>query len=57
MALIIIGILVFLVGLALRKREDLVRKFSGAIRTAGLLFILLGVLIGIIPRAVFTTKR
>jgi regulator of protease activity HflC (stomatin/prohibitin superfamily) len=48
MALIIIGILVFLVGLALRKREDLVRKFSGAIRTAGLLFILLGVLIGCI---------
>lgn len=44
MLLIILGFILLLVGQGLRKNESNTRKFSGAVRLAGLLFMLIGIL-------------
>jgi len=45
MALIILGVIIFIVGLALARREEIFKRFAGAARLAGLLMIVLGILI------------
>ncbi|MFI5153787.1 MAG: prohibitin family protein [Chitinophagales bacterium] len=42
MVLIILGIIVFLIGMALSKRQDQLKKFANTARTIGLLGIILG---------------
>ncbi len=44
MALIILGIIVFLVGMALSRRQDQLKRFANTARTIGLLGIVLGLL-------------
>lgn len=44
MTLIILGIVVFLIGLGMGRGEDLVRRFAAATRSVGLLLALIGVL-------------
>jgi len=44
MALIIIGIIAFIVGLAMSRGEAIVRRFAGPTRSVGLLLLLIGVL-------------
>ena len=44
MALIIIGFIIFIVGLALARSEDSLKRFSGATRIVGLLVLVLGIL-------------
>ncbi|HMH33270.1 MAG TPA: prohibitin family protein [Puia sp.] len=48
MALIILGIIVFFVGLAMGRNQDIVKRFAGPTRTVGLLLILIGVLLACI---------
>ncbi len=43
MALIIIGLIVFLAGIAMNRSEPIIKRFSGTARIVGLLFILLGI--------------
>ncbi len=45
MALIILGIIVFLIGMALSRRPDQLKKFANTARTIGLLAIALGFLV------------
>jgi len=44
MTLIIIGILVFIAGLAMARREESIKRYARIVRTIGLLMLLLGVL-------------
>ncbi|HEX4849427.1 MAG TPA: prohibitin family protein [Puia sp.] len=44
MTLIIIGLIVFIVGLSLARREENIRRFAGPTRIVGLLMLLLGIL-------------
>jgi len=48
MALILIGLIIFLIGLALNRADDYIKKFAGTVRIVGLLFLVLGVLISCI---------
>ncbi len=43
MALIIIGFIIFLVGIAMNRSEPLIKRFAGTARIVGILFILLGI--------------
>ena len=43
MVLIILGIVVFFVGLSLNRADELVKRFAGTVRLVGLLLIVLGV--------------
>jgi regulator of protease activity HflC (stomatin/prohibitin superfamily) len=43
MALIIIGLIIFLAGIAMNRSEQIVKRFSGTARIVGLLFIILGI--------------
>ena len=44
MALIIIGFIIFLVGMAISKSQDNFRKFGNPVRVTGLILLLIGVL-------------
>jgi regulator of protease activity HflC (stomatin/prohibitin superfamily) len=44
MTLIIIGIIVFIIGLAMARREEIIKRYARIARTIGLLIVLLGVL-------------
>ena len=44
MALIIIGFIIFVIGLALARSEEMFRRFAGTARIIGLLVLLLGLL-------------
>ena len=48
MALILIGLIIFLIGLALNRADDYIKKFAGTVRIVGLLFLVLGILISCI---------
>ena len=48
MALIIIGFIIFIIGLSMARREDNFKRFAGSTRIVGLLILLLGVLISCI---------
>ncbi len=48
MALILIGLIIFLIGLALNRADDYIKKFAGTVRMVGLLFLILGILISCI---------
>ena len=48
MALILIGLIIFLIGVALNRADDYIKKFAGTVRIVGLLFLVLGVLISCI---------
>lgn len=48
MTLIILGIIVFIIGLAMARGEEMVRRFARPTRTIGLLLLVLGVLIACI---------
>jgi regulator of protease activity HflC (stomatin/prohibitin superfamily) len=48
MALIIIGIIAFIVGLAMSRGEEIVKRFAAPTRSVGLLLVLIGVLIACI---------
>jgi regulator of protease activity HflC (stomatin/prohibitin superfamily) len=48
MALIILGIIVFFVGLAMGRNQDIVKRFAGPTRSVGLLLVLIGVLLACI---------
>jgi regulator of protease activity HflC (stomatin/prohibitin superfamily) len=48
MALIIIGLIIFIVGLALGRSDQYFKKFAGPARAVGLLFLLLGILVACI---------
>ncbi|HVM87342.1 MAG TPA: prohibitin family protein [Puia sp.] len=43
MALIIIGLIIFLAGIAMNRSEQILKKFSGTARIIGLLFVALGI--------------
>ncbi|HLK30733.1 MAG TPA: prohibitin family protein [Puia sp.] len=43
MALIIIGLIIFLAGIAMNRSEQIIKRFSGTARIVGLLFIILGI--------------
>jgi len=43
MALIIIGLIIFLAGVAMNRSEPLIKRFAGTARIVGLLFIILGI--------------
>jgi len=44
MALIVIGIIVFIIGIALARRDEMVKRYAGTVRIVGLLIVLAGVL-------------
>ncbi|MBS1597125.1 MAG: prohibitin family protein [Bacteroidetes bacterium] len=44
MTLIVIGIIIFIIGLAMARREELIKRYARIVRTIGLLALLLGVL-------------
>lgn len=44
MALILVGIVVFIVGLAMSRREEMIKRYARIVRTIGLLMLLLGIL-------------
>jgi len=44
MALIVIGIIVFIIGIALARRDEMVKRYAGTVRIVGLLIALAGVL-------------
>jgi len=48
MALILIGLIIFLIGVALNRADDYIKKFAGTVRIVGLLFLVLGILISCI---------
>ena len=43
MALIIIGLIIFLGGIAMNRNEQFLKKFAGTVRLIGILFMLLGI--------------
>ncbi|HTQ63644.1 MAG TPA: prohibitin family protein [Puia sp.] len=45
MALIIIGFIIFIIGLVMVRSEEVIKRYSGPVRVVGVLMILLGVLI------------
>jgi len=44
MALIVIGIIIFIIGIALTRRDEMVKRYAGTVRIVGLLIALAGVL-------------
>lgn len=48
MALILLGLIIFLIGIALNRTDEYIKKFAGTVRIIGLLLLLIGVLISCI---------
>src|SRR5580765_5446147 len=44
MTLIVVGIIVFIIGIAMARREEIVKRYARIVRTIGLLMALVGVL-------------
>ena len=48
MALILLGLIIFLIGIALNRADEYIKKFAGTVRIIGLLLLLIGILISCI---------
>jgi regulator of protease activity HflC (stomatin/prohibitin superfamily) len=48
MALIIIGVIVFIIGLAMGRQEEIIKRFANTTRIVGVLMLLLGILLSCI---------
>ncbi len=45
MALIILGVIVFIVGLVVARNDGNIKRFNGVIKTLGIIVILIGILV------------